>query len=432
MSASKEFTRGLLVRGIAAAKAGEQDSARSFLERVRNLRAPREQHIDALYWLSEISEDEAEVRELVDEILSYNPRHARARRKLAMLNGELDEADIIDPDTYRAAASQDAAQATSRQFDCPNCGGRMVFSPLGGELICEYCESTAHETKENAGLKESDFIVGLATAKGHRQPIDMRVFECHTCGATFLLTPETISISCPHCDHNYSVEHAQFEKVIPPEGIVPFSTGEEDAKTALGGWLEENGNTEKTRIKNLRGVYLPVWTFDVGGELTWRCMVYTGGEEWEAKQGAEPVFFDDLLIPASKPLPEKMRESMRQFDLRGAVPYDPKYLASWLAETYQLKLSDAALDARKLALDIGREQVRRRLSGVYRDLRIGSSSMAIDSFKLMLLPFWIAHYSYSQKSKIFEATINGQTGKVFGEPPATGLKKLLNWVLEKE
>jgi hypothetical protein len=161
-------------------------------------------------------------------------------------------------------------------------------------------------------------------------------------------------------------------------------------------------------------------------------MVYTGGEEWEAKQGAEPVFFDDLLIPASKPLPEKMRESMRQFDLRGAVPYDPKYLASWLAETYQLKLSDAALDARKLALDIGREQVRRRLSGVYRDLRIGSSSMAIDSFKLMLLPFWIAHYSYSQKSKIFEATINGQTGKVFGEPPATGLKKLLNWVLEKE
>jgi hypothetical protein len=58
--------------------------------------------------------------------------------------------------------------------------------------------------------------------------------------------------------------------------------------------------------------------------------------------------------------------------------------------------------------------------------------MGIDSFKLMLLPFWIAHYTCNQEPKVLEATINGQTGKVFGETPATGLKKLLNWVLEKE
>ena len=82
--------RDLLVRGIAAAKTKDIDEARFYLEWVLRTDANRQQRIKAWYWLSEISDDPAEKRDLLENILVHEPGHAEARRSRAILDGVID------------------------------------------------------------------------------------------------------------------------------------------------------------------------------------------------------------------------------------------------------------------------------------------------------------------------------------------------------
>ena len=93
-----EESRRLLVRAIATAKANEFKSARRMFERILRLPSTYEQISETHYWLSEISENREEKREHLELALSHNPGHRLARKKLAIIDGKLDESKIIDPD----------------------------------------------------------------------------------------------------------------------------------------------------------------------------------------------------------------------------------------------------------------------------------------------------------------------------------------------
>jgi hypothetical protein len=54
----------------------------------------------------------------------------------------------------------------------------------------------------------------------------------------------------------------------------------------------------------------------------------------------------------------------------------------------------------------------------------------IESFKLILIPLWIAHYS--DKDTQYTVVVNGQTGVVHGQKPARGLRKLWAWLMGDE
>jgi hypothetical protein len=59
-----ENSRDLLVRGVAAAKSRLVGEARFYLEWVLRLDPPRDQKIDALFWLSTLASDPSKEREL--------------------------------------------------------------------------------------------------------------------------------------------------------------------------------------------------------------------------------------------------------------------------------------------------------------------------------------------------------------------------------
>jgi hypothetical protein len=59
-----------------------------------------------------------------------------------------------------------------------------------------------------------------------------------------------------------------------------------------------------------------------------------------------------------------------------------------------------------------------------RDLTVSSAGMVIESFKLILLPVWVAHYHY--QGEAYKAAVNGQTGNVRGERPQGRLRKWLD------
>jgi len=426
--------RDILVQGIAAAKAGDLDDAHFYLEWVLRKPATNEEQAQAWFWLSEIYSDPSEKRECLVQTLALDPYNALARREIAVLDGRLDEADIIDPNRIASVTDGDPLPTQARIFQCPRCSGRMHFTPDGQQLLCEFCDYREDMNVESGGEgrpeedgawgMEQDFIVGLATAKGHLKPILMRSMHCQGCGIEFVLAPETLSVICPYCDSAYVTETAEDCITIPPQALIPFSKTQEEAGRALNEWLEQH-EIRRVAASQATGLYYPAWTFDLTGEITWRGLE-ARGDNWVSVSGAYYVLRDDLLLSATRKTSPQMKLAFKDFDLEQVVQYDARYLAAWPAERHQLSLADASIAARKQLLDELRGDSRKVTSGrTVRELLLNSSGLTVHSYKLILLPFWIAHYEI--EGIRYEVSINGQSGRVRGEREIGAVGKLISW-----
>ena len=185
------FAESLLRSGIIEAKAGQKETARRYLERAINASGDYDVLTEAWYWLSKVSDDPTEKHTALENCLSYDLRHARARRDLAVLDGKLDEKEIVNPDALPIPAA-DPTQASADRFMCPQCGAKMIFAPDGSGLICEHC-TRSQGLGSGGEAEEQDFLIAMATARGHGKPVAMQVFHCQGCGAEFTLPPDIIS-----------------------------------------------------------------------------------------------------------------------------------------------------------------------------------------------------------------------------------------------
>ena len=428
-----DTARLLLIKGRSAAKDGDVGSARRCLERALHSDPSDRQRLEAWFWLSEVSDDPEEKRQYLEFILGREPWNPRARRGLAILDSTLDPHDIIDPDrpgTPPAPASAPRPVA-ARRYVCHQCGGRMTFSPDGRSLTCPYCGhqmDLLEALESGAALEEEDFAVALATARGHSQPVSTSTLTCQGCGASFLLAPEVLSLKCPYCESAYVTELPQKRELIPPQGIIPMALSQEQARQAVLRWLSEQRLAPGTTAGPPTGLYLPAWTFDVGGEVRWRERQAGAFEAIDPLpplvERSLPIFYNDLLVLASHRLSPRLAEALSCFDLHGLVPYDPRYLAGWPAEVYQIPVADASLVARRRAWEDARRRVLRELvdpDGAGK-VTVSSAAIAVISFKLILLPFWLARYRHQGRQ--YRLAINGQTGSVRGQVPASGLQRL--------
>jgi hypothetical protein len=196
-------------------------------------------------------------------------------------------------------------------------------------------------------------------------------------------------------------------------------------------WLAEKGLKAGAKTFPPEGIYLPAWTFDVGGEVQWTgkgLERQQGWTNWASQTGSYPVFFNDVLVPASHTLPAELAEELGHFQPDELVPYDPGYLADWPAQIYQVSVSDASLVARRKAWQEARRVVSVRVQpNQVRDLKVSSAGIVIEAFKLILLPVWMARYRLQDQD--FIAVVNGQTGKVRGQRPRGKVQKWLAGLL---
>ncbi|MBN1976428.1 MAG: hypothetical protein JW918_03405 [Anaerolineae bacterium] len=400
-----ESVRDLLVRGIAAAKDGAKDDARRYLEWVMRLDPTLDQYLKARLWLSRIADDAAEKRSHLEEILFSDPTHPEARRELAILDGRLDPAEIVDPDNLPAAVPGVSQTTDAQRFACPHCGGRMVFTPDGSSLTCEYCAQREQSTAlaGDGSVEEQDFVLALAKVKGHVRPTATRCFHCRDCGASFLLGPKMLSFTCPYCTSVYVVGQAEVRELVPPEGVIPFALTQDQARRAVLEWMVAEGLDVPLQADSISGVYLPMWTFDIDVACLDRRSVA-----------------DDVLVSASGALSKIVAEAASGFSLDNLQPYDPGYLADWPAETYDIPVADASIKARAKI----RKQVARRSGGRLEEFGPGVLRLSILSFKLVLVPLWILHYRCEGEQ--YTLVVNGQTGIVRGERPLSGIRKWLS------
>ena len=308
----------------------------------------------------------------------------------------------------------------------------MAFTPEGDALVCTYCgrrQSVIAALDAGAMVEEQNFTIALATAKGHSTPVMTQSHRGQGCGASFVLPPQTLSTACPYCASAYVVERTETRELIPPEGILPFAVTQDQAQRAVLDWYRAQGFQVRAVKALPSGAYLPVWTFDVGGEITWSCLVEQN-DTWEPCRGSQVVYENDMLVAASHTLSAELTEEIDELPRDKIAPYDAGYLADWPAETYQISVSDASLVARSHILAKMQPQVEAGITQSFKDLQLSAVRMVIESYKLVLVPMWIARYRYE---KIWHnVVVNGQTAAVRGEKPRKGVRKWLSGLLGDE
>jgi hypothetical protein len=118
---------------------------------------------------------------------------------------------------------------------------------------------------------------------------------------------------------------------------------------------------------------------------------------------------NDLPLPASKKPSAVFLKLIDSFDMKSIKPYDPRFLASWPAEIYDVPMAAASLDARSQTY----KKYQRELPHLINNSNIvhtSSANLVVDSFKLNLLPVWMTELPFDGREHL--VLINGQNGVV--------------------
>ncbi len=404
-----DFSHELLVYGIAAAKSGEKEEAISKLERVLSLDSSEEERLDACYWLAMIHDAPELKRKYLEEVLAADPHHMLARREWLILNGQLAREDVIDPNQI-APGGNGAGKPELDRFTCPQCGGRMVYSPDGSSLVCEFCELRKSQAKKNP-LSEQDFLLSMATIKGHTQPEGQNSFVCQGCGASFLIANQSLSMSCPYCHSVYVVDLIETHRQAAPSAIFPARVSLQAALARLDSFRAEREIPVPDKPIELQGIYLPAWWFALGGEVTFRYQLTE--KKRTAPQlvnSSRPILRSDVMIPACLHHVHEMEGMIASLQFDEMIAFTTDYLADWWAETYQVSVADASLKARQLVYLREKREIQNDIPSYAEDLNFSSHALAVDSYQLVLLPAWLGKAEFSGRP--VEIFIDALTGSI--------------------
>ena len=158
---------------------------------------------------------------------------------------------------------------------------------------------------------------------------------------------ETAAV-CPFCGST-KVMPAATDTTIAPGGVCPFQVTKDQAGASFTKWLKRKWFTPKKAKQSanpeaFKGVYLPYWTYDAQTTSKYTAQVGYDHKErqkdgstktvtrWSFASGVYQEFIDDETVMASKRHEESGVKACEPFKLDRVVPYDPKYLAGFVAE----------------------------------------------------------------------------------------------------
>ena len=334
----------------------------------------------------------------------------------------------------------EALKTKVRKFPCESCGADLHWEPGATALKCGYCgfEKAVAVTAE--AIRERSVDAALRAPRNLGWGAERKVIVCKRCGAHTTLDPLVSASACAFCGTSAVVEAPADANVIRPEGLLPFRIPRETAlqsfrKWLHGLWFRPNDLKSASRMTALQGAYIPFWTFDAATHSWWTAEagyyyyveVGSGKDRrreqrvrWEPAAGAVEMFFDDIPVPASRGLDQRLCRDIEPYPTADLTPYEPSYLSGFLAEENAIDLPEALETAKHRMRDDIRSECSRQVPGdTQRNLQVQTVFDAL-AYKNALLPVWIAAYDYHGKPYRF--LVNGVTGKTTGTAPWSWIK----------
>ena len=329
-------------------------------------------------------------------------------------------------------ATSASGAASLRKFPCATCGADVVWSPGVDALRCPYCGSVRAVPATPADVAERPIGEGLRAPRDLGWGTERKTVACPRCGARESMAPGQRAAACAFCGTPAVVETPASGDMIRPAGLLPFRLDKAGAAGTFrrwlsGLWFRPNDLYQRAELTGVQGVYVPFWSFDAATHSAWEAEAgfrRSGGRaddiRWEPASGFLELFFDDVLVPASKGLDPALSAGIEPFPTKELAAYDPSFLSGFLAEETAVDLP-AALKAAgdRMAAEIRAACVRRIPGQTYRNLTVRTQYTDV-AFKNALLPVWIAAYDY--RGRPFRFLVNGVTGKVAGHAPLSWVK----------
>ena len=340
-----------------------------------------------------------------------------------------------------ATAKQKFQKAFQRK--CPHCGAPLKFDPSSGKLACDHCKSLV-EFEQSKDVKERNFDEMYDYTPWREDEVS--AYRCANCGASSVLSRTTLATTCPFCGSPVVLDE-KATGLVRPDSLVPFELSEKDAAAQLSAWKKRklfapNKFRKHTRAKSVKGVFVPVWTFDAEtvsrysgmlGKHKTRTVRRNGKTytetytDWFRVSGEMPAIFDDVMIAGSNNVEAKYFKEVKSIDKSKYAVYTDEYLAGYVADNYTVEPRKAYNAAKKIMDDAIRDKIVRKYNAdVVGSLDVNTTEIS-RSFKYMLFPVYVAATKF--KGKVYNQYVAGfwsgrekHKASVSGNFPKSGWK----------
>lgn len=333
------------------------------------------------------------------------------------------------------------------QHKCPNCGADMVFDPNSGKLSCESCGTLEDIAKmPKIDPNDIDEVMGdyqdTATHSSYQtySDEDAKQYLCNNCGAVLLSTEETLATICTFCGAGMVLGN-RIGGDLAPAKVLPFKITKEQAQEAFRKWckkgiLTPKGFASADRIKEITGMYVPFWLYDLDGRgeahaTCTKVRTYTDGDynvtETRYYDVYRKVQTNYLKVPvdASEKMDDTMMDRLEPFQYHDLKEFNTPYLSGYFAEKNDYTDQELFPRVEKRGYRYVEDYINTTINGYsstkfhYKDIMIKQKNA-----EYTLLPVWMIYYDYQNTEHNF--FMNGQTGKIVGKPPLS-IGKIAGW-----
>ena len=292
-----DYDNDLLREGIFHYRVKEYDLARNYIQRALETADDMQTRAQANYYLSLLTVDPIQRRQFLEDTLSIDSTHAEARRALAVLDGKLNASEIVNPETLPAPS---AGRSRCRLSASParNAGAGWYLPRMAFRWFANIAtRAGACPRRPTAGNRIFSLPWRTDPVSGYRSKCPRSV--ARGCGATFVLAVDQISATCAYCGSVHVVATAEKRKLIEPDSILPMAFDQKQANWKLVHWVEAMKVVPQEQVQAPRGLYLPVWMFDIFGNIPWKGMTYRD-KRMVPVSGEKTIHFEEVRILGSK------------------------------------------------------------------------------------------------------------------------------------
>lgn len=329
--------------------------------------------------------------------------------------------------------------AVLQEYKCPCCDGAIEFDAGAQKMKCPYCDSefeieSLKEYEEELHNQPPENMTwetdaGQPWQEGETE--GLRVYSCNTCGGEVVADETTGATECPFCG-NPVIMTGQFAGNLKPDLVIPFKVDKKAAIAALqnhykGKRLLPKVFKDENHIKEVKGLYVPVWLFDTDADAYVRYKAtrvrhwsdsqynYTETSHFSVVRGGG-IGFENVPVDGSTKMDDTLMESIEPFNLNDAVDFQAAYLSGYLADKYDVD-AQASIDRANQRIKRSTEDAFAATVHGYTTVLPVSTNIQLENgrARYALYPVWILNTKWNDQN--FTFAINGQTGKIAGDLP---------------
>jgi hypothetical protein len=278
---------------------------------------------------------------------------------------------------------------------------------------------------------------------------------CVGCGAIVDVEEGVRTTACIYCATPGVVEKPRRAGVPEPAFVLPFVVGKDAALKALSQWRKSRSIFARSAIRSLkavgvavesmRGVYVPTYLYSCVATSSYHAKIgenYTVTEtytttvngktvtrtrtvvktEWRDLSGTHARYVSDVIVTASKGIPNDELERIEPFDLKGLRRMDPSVLPGWIAEEASLEANACMEMARKEAVAAVGSSLSKFMPGDTHQSLTFTTHFDREGADLVLVPIWVLALRWHPQKPALRILINGESAVVGGDTPLSPVK----------